>query len=135
MKQITIVGIDSITDVVFTLEAVDPPITWNVSRLQRAADAGMFGGPVVIPTRNIPAPDWALGGLSRERVDFLKRNQALLDEPTIAIENPPGAPAAILCFVDGQHRVTARVELGLPYVRSFIVPHDVERQYRVEISA
>ena len=135
MRQITVVGVDSVFDVVFTLETVDPLITWNVTKLQRAADAGMFGAPIKISTRNIPAPNWALGGLSRERVDFIKEDMSLLYRPVIAVGNPPGSRAEILCFVDGQHRVTARLELSLSYVRSFVVPHDVERRFRVEISA
>lgn len=130
MATLVVQGAD-LLDTLFELETVEPPVVWNVSRLQRAAKAGEFGSPIAIPCECIPAPDWTRGNLSRERVDWIKQNRVVLDEPVISIANPPDAKFPLLCFVDGQHRGTARQELGLPEVLTYIVPHDREREFRV----
>lgn len=119
----------SLTDTVFTLD--DPPITWNVTRLERAAEAGRFGPPITLLMGSYPGSDWESGNLLRERVDFIKQRPDLLDRPVMLIENPPGSEFRFLCFVDGQHRATARWELGLPTISTYVIPHDLEGEFRV----
>jgi ParB-like chromosome segregation protein Spo0J len=38
----------------------------------------------------------------------------------------------ISCIADGQHRITARQELGLPECPFYLVPLSQERMFRVE---
>lgn len=118
-------------DTIYTLETEDKPITWNVTRLRAAAEAGQFGPAIAIPAKAVGEPDWSLGNLSRERVDWIKQHPEVLNEPTIIIESPPGSEFLLRCTVDGQHRGTARLELGLPEIFAYIVPHDVEAAFRV----
>lgn len=132
MTDIRISG-GEFTDTGFTLEAVTPPITWNVTRLQRDADAGKFGPSRSIPMDRTRGPDWSRGNLSRATVDYIKAHPDILNKPGLVIASPPGSPYPYLCFCDGQHRGTARWELGLPDVSFFVVPAEVEKNYRVTV--
>lgn len=133
MKAIKIVGCD-ITDTVFEITLLTgEEVVWNVSRLQRAAQAGAFGAVRYAPTSDLLPPCWEeWSGLDRAKVDAIKRNQAALAEPAIAIASPNPA-FAILCFADGQHRITARQELGLSEVSFYLVPQPLERCYRIRM--
>lgn len=132
MSTFQIIG-GSPTDQCFTLEAVTPNITWNVTRLRRDALSNLFGPPVSIPTESVPPPNWQNGNLLRDRVDWIKAHPEILNEPSIAIAEAPGSARPVLCICDGNHRVTARQELGLPQVSFYLVPHEMEKSYRITI--
>ncbi len=103
----------NLLDQVFTITLkTGEVVTWNVTRLAAAAKLGAFGEPRVARTADLPPPDWSSWGAeNRAKVDWIKRDYAVLNEPAIAIasENPD---YALCCFADGQHRLTARQELG-----------------------
>lgn len=131
-KTMLVFGINSMLDQIFTLEADGVEKTWNVTRLERDAAAGKFGQPQVFRCADLPAPDYSKGNLDLEKIERMKLpGDTAIDVPCIAIGNPPGSKTPCLCFVDGQHRVSARYELGLPTFATYVVPHDVEQEYRV----
>jgi hypothetical protein len=106
-------------------------VIWNVTKLSAAAKAGAFGPPRFARTVDLPQAEWGQWNAEdRAKVDWMKAHPAILEEPAIAIatDNPN---FLICCFADGQHRVTARQELGLPEIAFYLVPFEVERSYRV----
>lgn len=130
-NKILVVSGVALTDTVFTLMTVEPNITWNVTRLQAAVDAGRFGKPRTYPMEVLPPTVWTEGGLDRGTVDAIKLNPEALSRPVMMIESPPGDPFEFLCFVDGQHRIAARRELKLPDFSFYVIPHDAEKEFRV----
>jgi len=123
-------------DQIFTITLeTGETVVWNVSRLNAAARAGAFGAIRYAPTSDLPSARWdTWGAEDRAKVDGIKTNPRALAEPAIAIgtDNPDWL---ILCFADGQHRVTARQELGLQEIMFYLVPAEEERAYRVQMDA
>lgn len=106
-------------------------ILWNITKLAEAARAGEFGAPRYAQTGDLPAARWdTWGSADRATVDWMKANPAILEDPAIAIASP-NPDYLICCFADGQHRVTARQELGLAEIIFYIVPLELERAFRV----
>lgn len=121
-----------LTDEVFSITLqTGEEVVWNVTKLREAADAGRFGPPRYVRTSELPAANWSTWGPDdRAKVDYLRTDARLLAEPAIVIESQN--PAFLYtCFADGQHRVTARQELGLAEIGFYVVPLSVERDYRV----
>ena len=121
-----------LTDDIFTITLhTGETVTWNVTKLNAAATAGVFGLPRYAATSDLPPTNWSEWDASdRETVEYIKTDQRALDEPAIAIASPDPA-FALSCFADGQHRVTARQELGLPEISFYLVPLEMERTFRV----
>lgn len=121
-----------LADDIFTITLLSgETVVWNVTKLYEAAKAGAFGPPRCAATSDLPAAKWdSWDETDRAKVDGIKTNPAALAEPAIAIasENPD---YLLTCFADGQHRITARQELGLKEVYFYIVPLAVEREFRV----
>lgn len=122
-----------LSDQAFTIDLGHEEVTWNVTRIQRDADCGLFGPAQRFAIEAMKAPDWSKGNLDRDKVNWIKRQPYILGSPALAIANPSDSLYEILCFCDGQHRMTARWELQLPYFDTFVVPYDRERAYRVTI--
>lgn len=133
MSNIHIVTGVGLLDQVFTITLkTGETVVWNVTKLIAAAKAGAFGPARFAPTADLPPDDWSSWDeTDRAKVDAIKKLPAVLDEPAIAIESP-NPNFALLCFADGQHRITARHELGLPEFAFYIVQTAVERHFRVE---
>lgn len=128
-----IVGASPLDDV-FSIDHLGEEIMWNVTRLRDAAKAGKFGPPRFAATVDLPPARWDdWDETDRKKVDAIKANQELLDDPAIGIASPIEA-FAMLCFADGQHRITARQELALPEIAFYLVPTTVEGDYRVTIT-
>jgi len=108
-----------LTDDIFTITLhTGETVTWNVTKLNAAATAGVFGLPRYAATSDLPPTRWdEWGDDDRETVDYIKTDKRILDEPAIAIASSDPA-FALSCFADGQHRVTARQELGLSEISS-----------------
>jgi hypothetical protein len=122
----------NITDTCFSFESPDEgEVTWNVTRLQDAADAGRFGAAQEFIIESLTPPDYSKGFLDPERIAWLKKNPRILDIPAIAIASKVAGRLRIFC--DGQHRMTARYELKLPTFSTYVVPVDVERRFRITI--
>jgi hypothetical protein len=132
MTEVVILNGGNLADTVFTLDArfLGEEITWNVTRLQDAADRGEFQK-ITLSMAFVADTDWESGNVSRDRVDKIKGTPHALALPVILIENEPHRPYRFLCFVDGQHRITARQELRLKDFEAYVVPHDVEKRYRI----
>ncbi len=106
-------------------------IVWNITKLNAAAQAGAFGPPRYLSTGDLPPACWETWGPEdRATVDYIKTDRAVLDAPAIciALENPDYLAS---CIADGQHRITARQELGLRECAFYLVPLDMERAFRV----
>ena len=107
-------------------------VVWNITKLNKASRAGAFGVVRYAPTSDLPPADWSSWGpADRAKVDGIKKNPRALGEPSIAI-GTSNRNFLLLCFADGQHRVTARQELGMLEIPFYLVPAEVERDYRVE---
>lgn len=122
----------NLVDQVFTITLrTGETITWNVTKLRAAGKAGAFGPVRYLPTKDLPPADWSnWGPRDRKTVDWIKKHPEVLNEPAIAIasEHPDYLAS---CFADGQHRVTARQELGMPECSFWFVQLGVERVFRV----
>lgn len=121
-----------LTDQIFeiTLQTGET-IVWNVTKLRAAVGAGEFGTPRFAPIADLPPAVWsAWDATDRAKVDHIKGDPAVLDEPAIAIASP-NPDYALLCFADGQHRITARQELRLQEFAFYLVPVEQERAFRV----
>lgn len=119
-------------DDVFTITLkTGETVSWNVTKLQKAAADGRLGQVRYFRTDTLPPADWSQWDeTDRAKVDRIKTDPAWLDAPVIAVESEN--PDYILnCFIDGQHRVTARQELGLPEVGFYLLPLSMERSFRV----
>jgi len=130
MRTLRITGATLLDDG-FSLDLGPPEGTvhWNVSKIWRAVRKGVFGFPHRYPIEVAGANDWESGNLERSRVDWIKEHPRVLELPAIAIEKDE---LQLLCFCDGNHRIAARVELGLPDFRAWVVPCGVEKDYRAK---
>ena len=122
-----------LTDQIFTITLLTgETVTWNVTKLNEAAKAGRFGAVRYAATEDLPPANWLeWTAADRATVEYIKRDQRVLNEPAIAIASPNPA-FALNCFADGQHRITARQELGLPEISFYLVPLELEGQFRIE---
>lgn len=123
----------NLTDQVFTITLrTGEVVTWNVTKLEAAAKAGVFGLPRYLPTADLPPADWTnWDAEDRAKVDYLKHDLVTLNEPAIVIESE-NPDFLFSCFADGQHRVTARQELKMRECAVYVVPLTMERAFRVE---
>lgn len=133
MKPSTIVMSGaSLADTCFVLDRriCGEEICWNVTRIERAAKAGAFGKPWRIPMANLPpTTDEDRANVDWKKVLLFAEWPAVMSIPIISI----GAkePGHIFCFIDGNHRLFARMERKLLDFETWVVPHDVERRYRI----
>lgn len=128
MKTITMTGI-SITDEIHQL---DPKITgqfvvWNVTRIQRDADFGMFGPPIRRPLHLIPPMhDAERANVTMQKVGAMLLLPAIVDKPILTVQH-----GLVRRIVDGNHRICARQLLSLIDFETYVVPPEVEGNYRV----
>lgn len=124
-----------LSDDIFTFPWEGKETVWNVTKLASAARSGFFGKPSTFPTSGMKPPNYSLGFLDKEKIERFKLDPAILNSPAIAIQNTQErflkTGAYLLVFADGQHRMTARWELGLPDFQTYVVPPQVEHQFRV----
>ena len=129
----------SIGDTVFT---TDPAIfgidvTWNVTRIQRDADAGKFGKPETVPVSALPP----MSSLANANIDWVKVHamiqqyndgvpDAIVLKPSLQVMVPIGK-LFYRIPVDGNHRICARRVLGMTDFAFYCVPASLERRYRV----
>lgn len=127
-KTMYLVGC-AITDEVHQL---DPSITgqfvmWNITRIQRDANFGMFGPPIRRPCDVVPE----MTDAERLNIDFDKVSKFMFladvyMKPILTVQH-----GIVRRIVDGNHRLCARKRLGLTTFETYIVPPDVEKNYRV----
>lgn len=122
-----------LTDDIFTIMLrTGEVVTWNVTKLNAAAQRGEFGAVRYAATADLPPAEWKeWTKADRDSVDYIKAHPDILEAPAIAIASPH-PEFFINCFADGQHRITARQELGLAEIAFYVVPLDQERAFRVE---
>lgn len=105
-------------------------ITWNVTRIQKDAAAGKFGKPVKIRMSVLPptTPE-ADSNIDWDKVDGILNDtdNNPINQAILAI----GSPDGISMFVDGNHRLAARRKANKFYFFAYIVPHEIEKNYRV----
>lgn len=129
----------SIGDQVFS---TDPAIfgidiTWNVTRIQRDADAGRFGPPETAPMSVLPPMsslananvDWQKVASMIEKYKASPKDSVLL-KPSLQVMVFVGETLYRIP-VDGNHRICARRVVGLPDFSFYTVPVAMESRYRV----
>lgn len=121
-----------ITDEVFDLELPGLTITWNVTKINEAAAAGLFGPPIELPLSYFPPmteANWE--NIDRKKVsEIIRAGDKAIDEPVVNLLFMRNDQLHGM-IVDGNHRLTARLVLGLESVSSYEVPPELERSYRV----
>lgn len=119
-----------VPDQVFTFNWKGEEINWNVTKLIQSAKLGIFGKPKVYKVADLPPPIY--DNVERPKIEAIKNSAQALNTPAIAIgSNPSMSSKDMLCFADGNHRIIARQELKLLDFKVYIVPWDLEDQYRV----
>lgn len=137
---ITIVGARVGDDVFTTDERIfGREITWNVTKLRRAAEAGEFGAPDVLSMDVLP-PMTAMAdaNIDWKRVDWMIRNlstddgglSGVLLEPSINVAVKIG-DTTYRIPVDGNHRICALRILMRPTWTTWSVPPEAEGRFRV----
>jgi hypothetical protein len=123
----------SIGDVTFTL---DPKlcgeiVCWNVTRAWNDARDGRFGPP--IKRAFATWPEMTKG--ERDNIDWKKvaaiaQKSDVMAIPALAMDLNAGVETH-RHIIDGNHRVCAREQRGLPFFEVFVVPQHLEPLYRV----
>lgn len=128
-----------LSDTSFTLGVPHfPAVTWNVTRIQRDADAGKFGKPVRILREEMPA----LGPNEQANIDWPKVSAIVnkwaanpedpeIYKPVLSVLFVIGDGVVTRVPVDGNHRILARFLMGADSYESFVVPHQIEADYRI----
>jgi hypothetical protein len=145
----------SVLDQTFTLDAEGfPSWEWNTTRMEQDAFRGRFGAPEehrfdehrqwenpddewrhvdkgkitrFIQLAEVPAikPDWKTKG-------EVFRRYNLIDIPTVSLIVPHPATGQLHVFpVDGNHRMLARKVMKRQTYSTFIVPPELEGDYRI----
>lgn len=129
----------SINDDVFSTDPAifGVEITWNVTRIQRDADAGRFGKPETVPVSILPP----MSTLANANIDWDKVASMVTAYHVDPARSPvvkPSLQVGVLIGetlyripVDGNHRICARRLLGMPDFSFYMVPPTVEARYRV----
>lgn len=116
-------------------------ITWNVDAIKAAIVRGDFGRPKRHRMRILPPmSEEERANIDWEKVGGLMLDYRRSDRKTAAVRIPAiqvifqqhGEDFLRRVFVDGNHRVTARRELGMDEFASYVVPPELERLYRIE---
>lgn len=131
LQIIHFLGAD-LTDQVFTIVDNDgEEITWNVTKLQEAAARGEFGQPRILRTSDLKRPIY--DNVDHDKVEAIKYLPDFLNTPGIGIGRfvKHQDEADIFCIADGNHRIIARQEMRLPTFSLYVVPPEVERNFRV----
>lgn len=137
---ITIIGARFGDDVFTTDECIfGREITWNVTKLRRAAEVGEFGPPDTLSMDVLPPmTEVANANIDWSKVDWMVRNCAdedgnlrgVLLEPSINVAVKIG-DTTYRIPVDGNHRICARRVLGHPTWTTWSVPPEAEGRFRV----
>lgn len=129
----------SIGDYVFTTDPAifGAEITWNVTRIQRDADAGKFGLAETQPMSVLPP----MSALANANVDWDKVASMLQQYRTSPVGSVLLKPSLQVMVtigktlyripVDGNHRICARRLAGLSDFAFYTVPPEAESRYRV----
>ncbi len=132
-------------DVAFKINVPDlPPLSWNVTRIQRDADAGLFGKPLVIPTSVMPKltnemhanVDWfkvqaMIMNYAQWCADGKEPLEHIINKPSLHVMLRTGPKQLMRIPVDGNHRIMARILMGAADFQTFVVPSRLEEHYRI----
>lgn len=152
MPSVIVLEGASLTDVCCHIDAPGlPDITYNVSRLEHDAFNGRFGAPEegYFDQLTAPSPDWdewsgldrakvsqfvgSLGNLSVSCRDWRQPSHKcllrIIDIPIIAVAIFEDVPRILP--VDGNHRMMARQLRGYKNFWRFVVPLELEGNYRI----
>lgn len=122
-----------LTDTAFTIETPElGEVTWNVTLMK--IQIGLKDPAIArrkFLTRHLQPPAYEKGNVERARIEFIKKHREFLDDPAIAIGSPNDDPNNLYCFVDGNHRICARQELQLETFETWVIPWQMEKNFRV----
>jgi hypothetical protein len=156
MGDTIIISGAAITDTCFEVSLPGLEIAWNVTRIEHDAFRGRFGPPENLPfialagwtdpnrdkyqnvdkekvwrfARSeavVSRPYWKSGGL-------LMTNYPILNIPTIAVMLKTGDETAMVIPIDGNHRMVAREIAGFDTFPRFVVPPELEGEYRIRVT-
>lgn len=140
MKVHVITGAN-MSDDVFTTDSriFGIEISWNVTKLRRAAEVGAFGGPRRFPMSILPPlSDEARGNIDWPKVHGLIERYGKdgkcsgpLAEAAICVCVAIGDETEYRIPVDGNHRMMAWREMGFDHWTSYVVPSSTEASFRV----
>lgn len=135
MRSFVISGA-SLTDTVFTTDkhVFGEEICWNVTRIERDAAAGKFGDPERIPMERLPPmPPEAYENLDWTKITAmvaaLREGSSVLRAPILQVLVQIGQTLYRIP-IDGNHRLTALRLFGQDFFECYVVPAQVERNYR-----
>lgn len=138
MNTLVLVGCSLGNDVFTThAEIFGAEITWNVTRLRRAANDGVFGFADRIPMSALPP----MSSLADSNIEWDKVHGMIAKHSRGGLSGPLAEPAINVGVqigekqwripVDGNHRICAWRMLGLEFWATYNVPPEIEGQYRV----
>ncbi len=157
MSNILVLSGAGVFDTSFTIDPNPslgiPEISWNVTRIECDAFNGRFGAPKTIAFSELvdwgrPQDEWE--NLDRQKVEYFMANRDLkvakpywkagglvrqwydlLDIPAIIVLLKLPSNIIYTFPVDGNHRIKAREKLGLKTFDRFVVPLELEGNYRI----
>jgi hypothetical protein len=121
----------SITDEVYDLDPsiAGKAIMWNITNIQRDAEAGLFGPPIIRKMSVMPPQEAAhTANIDWPKVLRFCQMPDVLAKPILSLDCE-GARH----IVDGNCRLCARQRLGLEFFETYIVPEEMEKRYRVVV--
>ena len=127
----------TMTDEVFSL---DPRICgeqlhWNITRIWEDVERGKFAKHRRWFKNQEPMSAMEAANIDWIKVDAIMRNPRALQRPALAVDMDgmtiDGKPITNRHIVDGNHTVSAREKYGLEFYDMWVVPSDIEAQYRV----
>jgi hypothetical protein len=122
-------------DTVFTLDKriTGEEICWNTTRIQHDADAGVFGPPIKRAFKTWPDMTPAeRANIDWQKVAAFARSSEIMAKPGLAVDLDAGMETH-RHIVEGNHRICARELRGLPFFELYVVPRQLEQQYRVTL--
>lgn len=133
---LTIISGCSLRDEMFELDEriFGENITWNVTRLKHAALIGVFGKPLKSNICSIAdMSDADKANIDWAKVERFAKLPEVFHEPAITVLTTLGNGDTHAIPVDGHHRLCARMNLGLAWYDTFVVPADMEREFRINV--
>jgi hypothetical protein len=122
-------------DTVFTMDKrlTGEEIMWNTTRIQRDAEAGRFGPPIQRAFATWPAMTTGeRANIDWQKVARFAQSAEIMAKPAIVVDLDAGMETH-RHIVEGNHRICAREQRGLPFFEIFVVPRHIEAEYRVTL--
>lgn len=121
----------SMTDTIYTMDFGYGDLCWNITAVERGIKEGLLGKP---KRWKPPMPELADNwreNVDREKLDLFKTRPDILKIPLIGVGTLGPDGMENRCFIDGNHRLIAMIELGYTSFKFYFLPPEIERNFRV----